>query len=251
VHWLVRAAWNRNVDHPEKYLYDMVEAAPALGTTALLVPAKDGASERQVQLELRCTKVSIRPPDRVPAKERKNIEVYAVLATELKPPEPDKAIRWMLLTSVPTETVEDVIERLAWYARRWTIETWHRVLKSGCQIEARQFGDISRFVNATALFAVIAWRIMFATMLGRLQADLSCEVLLQKFEWQALYCRTHGNTKLPKTPPTLGEAVLWIAKLGGYLARKNDPPHGATAMWRGFLSLHEASQMFLIFTKNE
>jgi len=251
VHWLVRAAWNRNVAHPEKYLHDLIEAAPALGTTALFVPARDDAPARQVQLELRCAAVSIRPPDRVPAKERKNIEVYAVLATELNPPEPDKAIRWMLLTSVPTETVEDVIERLAWYARRWTIETWHRVLKSGCQIEARQFGDISRFVNATALFAVIAWRIMFVTMLSRLEADISCEVLLQKYEWQALYCRTHGNTRIPKKPPTLGEAALWIAKLGGYLARKNDPPPGATAMWRGFLALHEASQMFLIFSKNE
>jgi len=66
-----------------------------------------------------------------------------------------------------------------------------------------------------------------------------------------LYCRTHGTTKLPKKPPKLGEAVPWIAKLGGYLGRTGDRPPGTTVMWRGFLALHESAQMFLIFQKNE
>lgn len=106
-------------------------------------------------------------------------------------------------------------------------------------------------MRATALFAVTAWRILYATLLGRLDADISCEVPLQRFEWQALYCRAHGTTKLPKKPPTLGDAVLWIAKLGGYLGRTNDRPAGTTVMWRGFLALHESAQMFLIFQKND
>jgi hypothetical protein len=53
-----------------------------------------------------------------------------------------------VVTSVPTHTLQDALERLSWYARRWTIETWHRVLKSGCRIEARQFGDVQRFMRA-------------------------------------------------------------------------------------------------------
>ena len=180
------------------------------------------------------------------------IEVQAIWAIESAPPEGQDAVEWMLLISVPTANMDEALERLAWYARRWTIETWHRVLKSGCQIEARQFGDVERFMRATALFAVIAWRILYATLLGRLDADISCEVLLQRFEWQALYCRAHGTTKVPKKPPTLGNAILWIAKLGGgYLGRTNDRPPGTTAMWRGFLALHESAQMFLIFQRNE
>ncbi|GHT98821.1 hypothetical protein FACS1894154_04790 [Betaproteobacteria bacterium] len=100
------------------------------------------------------------------------------------------------------------------------------------------------------MFAIIGWRILYATLLSRPESDLSCEVLLQPLEWQALYCRTHGTPKVPKQPPTLAEAVLWIAKLGGYLNRKHDRPPGTTVLWRGFLALHESVEMFRIFQNN-
>ncbi|WP_241240922.1 IS4 family transposase [Burkholderia cenocepacia] len=136
---------------------------------------------------------------------------------------------------------------MQWYARRWTIETWHRVLNSGCRIEACQFGTLERFVRATALFAVIAWRILFTTLLARLDGELPCEVVLQPVEWRALYCRVHRTSRPPDMAPSLEQAVLWIATLGGYLNRHNDPPPGATVVWRGFLVLHEITEMFRIF----
>ncbi|OGB20599.1 MAG: hypothetical protein A3I66_22790 [Burkholderiales bacterium RIFCSPLOWO2_02_FULL_57_36] len=251
VDWLVRAAWNRGVDHPEKYLWEAMQSIPAMGTTTLRVPARGSTPERTARLTIRCAPVRIRAPRNRQGQGLAEVEVYATWAIETAPPEGVDPIEWMLLSSVPTQTLEQALERLSWYARRWTIETWHRVLKSGCQIEARQFGDAQRFMRATALFAVIGWRILYATLLGRLDADLSCEVLLQRFEWQALYCRTHATTHPPKQPPTLGKAILWIAKLGGYLGRTRDRPPGITVLWRGFLSLHESSQMYLIFRKNE
>lgn len=249
--WLVRAAWNRRVAHDEGYLWEAMESQGILGVTTLRIPARDKKSERNARMLIRCGSIKIRPPVSRRDKQLRDIEVDAVWAIEEEPPEGCEAVEWMLLTSLPTKTLEAAIEKLAWYARRWTIETWHRVLKSGCRIEARQFGDVERFERATALYAVIAWRILYVTLLGRLDADVSCEVLLQRFEWQALYCRANGTTKLPKQAPTLGQAVLWIAKLGGYLGRKNDRPPGATVLWRGFAALHEAVQMFLIFRQNE
>lgn len=251
VDWLVRAAWNRGVDHPEKYLWEAMQPVPEMGTTALHVPARGSTPERTARLAIRCAPVRIRPPKSRQGRGLAGVDMYATWAIETSPPEGIAPIEWMLLSSVPTQTLEQAMERLSWYARRWTIETWHRVLKSGCQIEARQFGDAQRFMRATALFAVISWRILYATLLGRLDADLSCEVLLQRFEWQALYCRTHATTEPPKQPPTLGKAILWIAKLGGYLGRTRDRPPGITVLWRGLLSLHESAQMYLIFRKNE
>lgn len=251
VEWLVRAAWNRGVDHPDKYLWEAMQSVVAMGTMQLQVPQRAGAAKRTAQLTIRCAPIRIRPPRSRKGKGLAEVDVYAVWAIETKPPQDVEPIEWMLLTSVPTHSLADALERLSWYARRWTIETWHRVLKSGCQIEARQFGDVQRFMRATALFAVISWRILYATLLARLDGDLSCEMLLQRFEWQALYCRTHGTTALPPQPPTLAQAILWIAKLGGYLGRKRDRPPGTTVLWRGFLALHEISQMYLIFRKNE
>jgi hypothetical protein len=154
-------------------------------------------------------------------------------------------------TSVPTHTHAQALERLTWYARRWTIESWHCVLKSGCRVEARQFDNLDRFVRATALFAVISWRILYATLPARQDGDLPCEVLLQPVEWRALYCRVHSTTKLPAEPPSLAQVVLWIAKLGGYLARKHDRPPGPTVIWRGFLAVQEVTEMYRIFRQNE
>jgi hypothetical protein len=114
----------------------------------------------------------------------------------------------MLLSSVPTTSLDEVLERLAWYARRWTIESWHRVLKSGCRIEARQFGSLERFVRATAVFAVISWRILYASLLARLDTDLSCEVLLQPIEWQALDCHTHHTGTRQRRPPLAAGGVV-------------------------------------------
>jgi hypothetical protein len=249
VDWLVRAAWNRNVDHPEHYLWEYLASAPVLGETQLQVPVSGSRAARIAPLEIRCAPVHLRAPRS--RSKLDEVDLFAVWAIEKNAPAETTPIEWMLLTSVPTQSCDEALERLSWYARRWTIESWHRVLKSGCQIEVRQFGTVDRFIRATALFAVIGWRILYATLLARLESDLSCVVLWQTLEWQALYCRTHGTTQVPKQPPTLAEAVLWIAKLGGYLNRKNDRPPGATVLWRGFLALHESVEMFRIFRKNE
>jgi len=245
VDWLIRAAWTRRAHHPQQYLWQAVLDTPAAGHAELLVPAKGTRVQRTARLTLRYVPVGLRPPSGRPGLPEQ--DVFAVHVIEDRPPVGVEPIEWMLLSSVPTHSPEQALERLQWYARRWTIETWHRVLKSGCRIEARQFGTLDRFVRATSLFAVIAWRILYTTLLARLDTELPCEVILQPVEWQALYCRIHRTARLPNKVPSLDQAVLWIATLGGYLNRRHDPPPGATVIWRGFLVLHEITEMFRIF----
>ncbi|MFP4894002.1 IS4 family transposase [Paraburkholderia sp. EG304] len=200
VDWLVRAASNRCVRHSQEHLWETVQACAPLGSTDLLVPARGSMPQRTARLTLRCAAVRLRPP-RARASHLNELDVFAIHAIEQAPPHGVEPLEWMLLSSVPTTTLEEVLERLTWYARRWMIESWHRVLKSGCQVEARQFGSLDRFVRATALFAVISWRILYATLLARIDTDLSCDVLLQPVEWRALYCHTHSTTQLPNTRP--------------------------------------------------
>jgi hypothetical protein len=249
VDWLVRACRNRCVDHPEKYLWEAIATEPVVGQAELQIPGTGRTIARTARLTLRCAPMRLRVPQR--RKGVSDIEVFVIHALEAEAPEGSEPLEWMLLTSVPTRSHEEVLERLAWYARRWVIESWHRVLKSGCRVETRQFGNLDRFVRATALFAVISWRILYATLLARLDGDLTCEVLLQPIEWRALYCRVHNTTRLPAVAPSLSQVVLWVARLGGYLARKHDRPPGPTVIWRGFLVLHEITAMYRIFRQNE
>ncbi|GJG94966.1 IS4 family transposase [Cupriavidus pauculus] len=177
VDWLVRAAWNRRVRDPQDYLWQTVLNTPTAGHTELLIPARGTRTQRTARLTVRYAPVRLRPP-KLRASQLPELDVFAIHVIKEHAPAGIEPLEWMLLSSVPTHSPEQALERLAWYARRWTIETWHRVIKSGCRIEARQFGTLERFERATSLFAVIAWRILYTTLLARIDGDLPCEVVL-------------------------------------------------------------------------
>jgi hypothetical protein len=119
------------------------------------------------------------------------VSLWAVQVREVDPPAEVEAIEWLLLTTVAVETVDDAIERVQWYSCRWSIEVWHRILKSGCRLEARQFQWAERLQRCLSLYSVLAWRIFYATMLVRSVPEAPCSVLLEPDEWQALYCAIH------------------------------------------------------------
>jgi hypothetical protein len=110
---------------------------------------------------------------------------------------------------------------------------------------------VERLAVALTLYSIIAWRILYATMLARSDPDLPCTVLLTQEEWQALYCSIQRVPEPAATPPTLVQAVLWIARLGGFLARKGDGAPGPHVLWRGFQHLPYITDMFLIMRRNE
>lgn len=246
VELLIRAAHNRSVDSPDLYLWETVQHAPELGTVEVTVPRRPGSPPRRCSLSLRSIEVTLKPP-----KARAHlgpIQIWAVLATEVMADDGDP-IEWLLLTTVPTSGVQDAIERVHWYTCRWTIEVWHRVLKTGCRIESRQLESVDRLAVALTLYSIVAWRILYATMLSRIDPDLPCSTLLSKEEWQALYCNIHRVPEPTKDEPSLGQVVLWIAKLGGFLGRKGDGLPGPQVLWRGFQHLPYITDMFLIMRR--
>jgi hypothetical protein len=164
VELLVQASWNRVVDSVHRYLWETLQAAPILGTVEVNAPRHPGKPVRRCMLTLRSIPITLKPPQA--RKRLGTVEVWAILATEATPPPKGEAIEWLLLTTVPTQIVEDAIERVHWYTCRWTIEVWHRVLKTGCRIESRQLETVERLAALT-LYSIIAWRILYATMLAR------------------------------------------------------------------------------------
>ena len=190
--------------------------------------------------------VTLRPPRHRRAEKLPAVTVWAVYVVEAHPPTGREPLEWLLLTTCAVPTVETAVERVEWYGVRFGIEVWHKVLKSGCRIETRQLESAERLQRCLPLYSVIAWRILYATLLSRTLPELPCTVLLALEEWQALYCAIHHTSTPPATPPSLRQAVRWIARLGGFLERRGDGEPGVTVLWKGFQHLADLTTMYCI-----
>lgn len=91
-----------------------------------------------------------------PALGRASLPCWLVRVWEPAPPPGEPGLEWVLLTSVPTETVAAAWERADWYACRWLIEDYHQCLKTGCRVEQRRFGDAAPLLRLLGLLAPVA-----------------------------------------------------------------------------------------------
>ena len=131
--------------------------------------------------------------------------------------------------------LSSAIEKLNWYAQRWKIETFHKVLKSGCRAEESKLRTAERLTNLLAVYCIIGWRVFWLTMVKRTDPDMSGDVAFTKSEIEILD-RTTGSAK-PTSKPNAAYYIIAVAKLGGYLARGKDPPPGNMVLWRGLSRL--------------
>lgn len=214
---------------PQRALWEQLPAAPIAGHLTLQVPRQGSRRARAATLAVRYAPVTLIPPRN---KTLAPVAVWAVYARETDAAADIAPLEWMLLTTMAVTTFDDAIERLRWYTLRWGIEVYHRVLKSGCRIEDRQLDDADRIENCLAIDLVVAWRIFWLVKQGRETPNVPCTVILQDDEWKAL-CAVVHEAPPPLTPPPLRDAVRMIAKLGGFLGRKNDGEPGTTTLWRG------------------
>lgn len=244
---LVRAAWNRRLDQSRDYLWQAVEKTPELGRTTVTIPRADERAERKATLTLRSTTVTLRPPLHRKKENLASPTLNALLIREQSSDDGVEPIEWMLLTTLPVTTLEEALQLLTWYTCRWRIERYHYTLKSGCQVEKLQLETGDRLMRALAVYSIVALRLLSLTYQARQTSNVPCTVALSDSEWSALYATTHKTTILPKSPPDLQTAVLWIAKLGGFLGRKGDGQPGVKVLWRGFRRLQDLTTMWELF----
>jgi hypothetical protein len=243
---LVRAAWDRCVTHPERYVWATVTACPVAATYTVQVPRRGAQPPRTATLAVRWCPLTLCPPRHRKREHLPAVQLWAVQAGEELPPAGTPPIEWLLLTTCAVHTVAEALERVDWYACRWGVEVWHKILKSGCRIEARQLATAERLQRCLPLYSVIAWRIFYATMLSRVVPEAPCTLLLELAEWQALYCAIHRTPSPPPEPPSLRQAVHWIARLGGFLDRRGDGEPGALVLWKGLQHLTDLTTMYCI-----
>ena len=238
---LVRAKCDRCLEDTERKLFAELAQAPLAEKATVEVPrqrAKIGKPSkpgrpalpaRRAEVELRFKEVTISVPDKPQTRNRQPLRLWAVYLVEKKPPPQATPLEWLLLTTIQVASAKQALKCLRWYCRRWRIEEWHRVLKSGCNVEEHQNHSAAALLRAIALDAIIGWRIMLLAILGREQPEAPCALAFDPIECEVLAILTQ------KKKPTLGEVVITIVKEGGYLNRKSDRHPGYETLWKGYI----------------
>ncbi|MBW3599929.1 MAG: IS4 family transposase [Planctomycetes bacterium] len=247
VHWLIRACQDRALvrgGKDEANLIHKAIEAPVLFTRQISVRGRKAKvacetrgrrqprKNRKATVEVRAAAMTLRPPSR-PDRRLPAVQVNVVLVREVDPPPDDESVEWILVTTLPIETIEQVEEIVAYYCVRWMIEIYFRTLKSGCRIEDRRIEHVDRFTACLAVYQIIAWRTLYVCHLGRSCPDLDCEAVFDPAEWKSVWVAVHRKSP-PRQPPRLADMIRLIAQLGGYVNRTNrkDPP-GPQTVWLG------------------
>src|SRR3990170_3130336 len=146
-----------------------------------------------------------------------------------------KYLLFLIKKPLRVTSLADAIEKINWYAMRWKIELFHKILKSGCKAESSKLRTASRITNLISVFCILSWRIFWMTMLNRTSPNAPWKLALTETEIKLLDNLIKNKNTIRKKK--LSYYLVSIAKLGGYLARKSDFPPGNIVMWRGLTRL--------------
>ncbi len=250
---LVRATSDRTINRKSRYaekdvikLWDYMLSRPSAGSYEIDIPHKSKSKHsserfaRSAIVTVRFGAFQLNAPRNHPKQKVEplpDIEMNAVYVLEENPPEGEDAVEWMLLTNLEVSNFEQACEKVHWYGLRWRIEMFFKVLKSGFRVEACRLAHGERLSRYLTVMSVVAWRLFMITLIARTDPEQCCSSLLTQHEWEVLRRKNARKDDHANQPPTIKQAVAWIAKLGGHLGRKCDGPPGTITLWRGWKRL--------------
>lgn len=237
---LIRSTHNRKLENSKLKLYEYLESQPILGRMKVEVSQTQNKLPKEREVSIRYAEVVIGVPINNPDKKdllaSKLNAIYVEEIDSLLPKE--EQLKWILLTTMEINSLEEAITSIYYYTLRWLIERYHFVLKSGCYIEKLQLKKEERLAKALAIYSIIAWRLLWLTYESRKNENQDATVFFSDIEWKYLKL-TIGKSKDFSKVPTLKEVTLMMALLGGYMNRKSDSPPGVKVLWRGYRKLQE------------
>jgi hypothetical protein len=232
---VIRNQYNRRVAEAAGSANAAVAAARPLGSYTVAVAATAKHPGRDARVEIRAVTLTVHPATGSQAP----IRCSLVDAREVGTAGSTEALHWRLWTTEPVGTFAQASAVIAIYQLRPRVDEFHLVLKSGCQVERLALETARRLEKALIIYSGIAVRIATLRDLSRREPRAACTRVLDADEWQALVTHFSGEPPEPTMqPPTLAQAVRWIARLGGHLGRKHDGPPGVRVLWRGWRDLH-------------
>lgn len=187
---------------------------------------------REAQVVLAWAAVTIPTPVQAPAEVKSHapLTAWVIRAWEPAPPEGVEGLEWLLLSSLPVQTLQEAQEKVNWYTHRWLCEDFHQCLKTGCKIEDSQLDDGADIQKLLGFAAPIAVRLLQIRQEARLLPETPAEVLVDPL-MVAILVRL---LKIQTTQLSMGQFWLGVARLGGHLGRMRDGPPGWRTLWRGW-----------------
>ncbi|GAC1353147.1 MAG: IS4 family transposase [Polyangiales bacterium] len=177
--------------------------------------------QREVKLAFGAERIELRCPSYLKSQYAAWIAVNLVRVWELDPPQDVEPVEWLLYTSEPIETPEQVATIVDHYRARWLIEEYFKALKQGCRMEERQLESYAALQRFLAICLPTAWQLLVMRELERATPDAPASAVVSELQLEVL--RECSSAKLSDKPP-VREVVIAVAMLAGYLPRKNRRP---------------------------
>lgn len=231
--FIIRGFRDHRLAGAEGCLFAALAQAAVQGVSRVQLRGRNGEPAREATVSLRCCRVRLKGPWR-PQGVQEDLEVQVVEARELVPPPGAQPLHWILLTSLPCQTLAQLKRVVARYAMRWWIEQYHKALKSGAGIEESQLEKGFRIENLLAVLAVVAVRLVNTQWLARNRPEEPVEA--ESFGVNALKILS-AKYETPAGGWTNRSILIAVARLGGFLARRHDGMPGWQTIWRGWSTL--------------
>lgn len=241
-HFLIRASQNRLVyvdaeRQRQEYLLDYGRSLPKQGEDTVEIPGRGGRPPRTAQVCLAGTAVWIPAPAGTP--DRPAQPILAGWLVRIWEPQPPAAVteplEWLLLCSVPSNTLEELKDRRDWYCCRWLAEAFHNIEKNGCGEEDRRFETAERLETCLAVLSLVAVRVFQLRCALEVQPQKPAEQVATPMEIRLVRRIVKHKSKRF----SVRDFVRGVAKLGGFLGRKHDGEPGVRALWRGYERLQD------------
>lgn len=223
---------------------DEVANAPLLTIRIIELSETPKRKARTADVEIRALKVLVKPPHARP--HLPPVTLNVVLAEEVGGPGDGTDVSWLLLSSLPIGTSEEVLRIIDNYVARWAVEIFFRMWKTGCRIEDIQLETRARLKNCLAMYAIVAWRVLYLTYMNRACPKLPCTTVFTPSEWKPVWLVV-AKKPLPPKPPSLAEIMRLIAQLGGYNNREGETPPGPQPIWTGLRRMADFAQAWQTF----
>ena len=233
----------------ESHLLDFARSLSSVGSDQVDIPGRGGRPARSAVVQLAAAPVWVPAPAGTPQRRSQPIlPVWVIRVWEDNPPSDiDEPLEWILLCSLPSQSLAELKERRDWYCCRWLVEIFHDIEKNGCSEEERRFETAERMEACLAVLAVVAVRVFQLRCALEYQPEAPAEQVGTAEEIQLV--RKITNNRAERF--TVRDFVRGVAKLGGFLGRKGDGKPGVRALWRGYQRLQDMLQGFQLLSSAE